>query len=171
MTQCHDCIRAMSYNCRGWNSSVSFVKSLLDDLDLLLIQEHWLFKENLASLNISPDFASFGISGMDSSVLLTGRPYGGCAFLIRKSLLPFITQVKSDSNRFCALSINANGNKTLVINVYLPTNYGNVQSDDLFMESIAELKGLIDSFNFHNVIIAGDFNVDLYSSSCRHITS
>lgn len=72
MTQCHDCIRAMSYNCHGWNSSVSFVKSLLDDLDLLLIQEHWLFKENLASLNIRPDFASFGISGMDSSVLLTG---------------------------------------------------------------------------------------------------
>ena len=82
-------------------------------------------------------------------------------------MLPFITQIKSDSNRFCALSINANGNKTLVINVYLPTNYGNVQSDDLFMESIAELKGLIDSFNFYNVIIAGDFNVDLYSSSCR----
>jgi len=51
---------------------VYLVKSLLDDPDLLLIQEHWLFKENLASLNISPDFASFGISGMDSSVLLTG---------------------------------------------------------------------------------------------------
>ena len=76
-------------------------------------------------------------------------------------MLPFITQVKSDSNRFCALSINANDNKTLVINACLPTNYGNVQSDDLFMESIAELMGLIDSFNFYNVIIAGDFNVDL----------
>ena len=167
MTQCCDCIRVTSYNCRGWNSSVPFVKSLLHDLDLLLIQEHWLFEENLASLNISPDFASFGVSGMDSSVLLSGRPYGGCGFLIRKSLLPFISQIRSGSNRFCALIINDNGNRTLVINVYLPTNYGNVHSEDLFMESLAELKGLIDSLNFHNVIIAGDFNVDLFSSSSR----
>jgi len=30
-------------------------------------------------------------------------------------LLPFITQVKPDSNRFCALSINANGNKLMAM--------------------------------------------------------
>jgi len=30
------------------------------------------------------------------------------------------------------------------------------------------VKGLIDSFNFYNVIIAGDFNVYLYSSCHRN---
>ena len=33
----------------------------------------------------------------------------------------------------------------LVINVYLPTNNGSAEPDDSYLETIAELKGLIDS--------------------------
>ncbi len=101
-------IRMMSYNCRGWISSSAFVEFLLCEVDLLLIQEHWLFTENLASLNINDDFTSFAVSGMDSGAIIRGRPFGGCGFLIRKSLLPFIKQINSNSKRFCAITITTN---------------------------------------------------------------
>ena len=41
--------------------------------------------------DVSPDFLSVGVSGVDCSALLEGRPYGGCSILYRKSLVPFIT--------------------------------------------------------------------------------
>ena len=43
-------IRIISYNCRGWNSASNFVSNLMDDCDICLIQEHWLFKEQLISV-------------------------------------------------------------------------------------------------------------------------
>ena len=96
MTSIIERIHVASYNCHVWNSSILYVKKLLKDFDLLLIQEHWLFTENLSLLNVKSDFSSFGISGMENTVFLTGRSYGGCGFLIRKSLLPF-----TGSNNIC----------------------------------------------------------------------
>ena len=163
MTSIFETIYVASYNCCGWNSSIPYVKMLLKDFDLLLIQEHWLFIENLSLLNINSDFSSFGISGMESTVFLTGRPYGGCGFLIRKNLLPFTGIITSVSKRFCALLLTINWVKTLVINVYLPTNYGNMDSEQLYRESLAELKGFVDSQSFDNLIIAGYSNVDFHT--------
>ena len=49
---------------------------------------------------------------------------------------------------------------TLFICVYLPTDYGNLDSQDWFAESLNELRGFIDSQSYDNMIVAGDFNVD-----------
>ena len=65
-------------------------------LDLCFIQEHWLLRNHLNKVSdISPDFLATGVSGVDDSSLLLGRPYGGCAILYRKSLSPFITSLDS----------------------------------------------------------------------------
>ena len=100
-----DCLKIVSYNCRGWNSGSNYVNSLLDSCDICLIQEHWLFRENLQSLLISSDFLSVGVSGMDSYRLVTGRPYGGCGILYRKSLSSVVRRIFTHSNRLCAISI------------------------------------------------------------------
>ena len=76
--------RFYSYNCRGWKSGSDYVALLLNSCDICLIQEHWLLPDHLGALNISDDFLSFGISGIDNSDLLLGRPYGGCAILFAK---------------------------------------------------------------------------------------
>ena len=60
-----DTIRFCSYNCRGWRSGSDYVAALCD---LCLIQD----------LNISPDFMSVGVSGIDDCELLSGHPFGGC---------------------------------------------------------------------------------------------
>ena len=41
---------------------------------------------------------------MDSSTLLSGKPFGGCVFLVRNSLLPQITQLNSKSESRFVLS-------------------------------------------------------------------
>ena len=87
MTYTLDCLKVVSYNCQGWKSGSNYVQSLLQSCDICLIQEHWLLCENLDSLIISDDFfLSVGVSGMDSSILLSGRPFGGCGILYHKSL-------------------------------------------------------------------------------------
>ena len=131
MTSIIEIINVASYICHGWNSSTPYVKTLLEDFDLLLIQEHWLFTENLSLLNVNLIFHLLELV-VWKAVFLTGRPYGGCVFLIRKSLLPFTGLITSASNRFCALLLTINWVKTLVINLYVPTNYGNMDSEQLY---------------------------------------
>ena len=162
----------VSYNCRGWNSGCSTVIDLLKICDVCLIQEHWLFKEQLNLLNIDSNFVSVGISGMDHSKLLCGRPYGGCAILYRRSLLSCISRLDSPSNRFCAALIRDQlGSSTLILCVYLPFNDGSKESCRDFIITLGELEGFIDRFNADNIIIAGDFNVDFKRSSanCQHL--
>ena len=64
-------IRIISYNCRGWKSASNFVFNLLNDCDICMIQEHWLFKEQLQSLNIGDEYSSTAVSGMVSTEFVT----------------------------------------------------------------------------------------------------
>ena len=82
-----DYLRLCTYNCRGSRSGSNYVSSILDSYDLIFIQEHWLLPDHLGALNnISDDFISVGVSGIDTSEVLVGRPYGGCGILLLKSL-------------------------------------------------------------------------------------
>ena len=157
-------LRLVSYNCRGWRSGSDY---LLQSCDLCFIQEHWLFREHLGSLNNSNDFLSVGVSGggMDSSEILVGRPFGGCGIFYRKSLSPVIHRIFTSSQRLCAISLCITLLITpfaaLFVCVYLPTDYSNVASHTAYAESIGELDGINSTENFDIIIIAGDFNTDL----------
>ena len=114
---------------------------------------------------------------MDNSQLLLGRPYGGCGILFRKSLAPFISRLKCCSTRFCALSLTTYSSSnnsifdTLLINLYLPTDYGTLDSNNAFLESLGKLDGFISTQSFDNLIICGDFNVDFSrdNHNCYHL--
>ena len=87
-------------------------------------------------------------------------------YFFRESLSHSILRLKSCSTRFCALllkllnSSNQQIVNILLVNVYLPTNYGSDESTTTFRETIAELEGFLLSQMYDYVIIAGDFNVD-----------
>ena len=51
-----------------------------------LIQEHWLLYEQLHRLSTHDDFLCVGVSGMLSSEIHCGRPFGGCAILYQNRL-------------------------------------------------------------------------------------
>ena len=176
---CTKLIRFCNYNCRGWRSGSDCVATLLKSVDLCFIQEHWLLPEHLGALDISDDFISIGVSGMDSSELLAGRPYGGCGILYRKSLSQSISRLRCCSKRFCALTltltnpITSSTFNTLLFNVYLPTDYNTCGSNNAFLETVAELDGFISSQLYDNIIICGDFNVDFSRGghNFRHLDS
>ena len=166
MISCNsDCLKIVTYNCRGWNSGSNYVKSLLHSIYIRLIQEHWLLCENLQSLVISSDFLSVGVSGMDSSQLVTGRPCGGCSILHRKPLSPLVQRIFTHSKRLCAILITLNNSCekspfVLLICVYLPTDYFYWCFSSGFSESLCELS--VEKFD--NNIIASNFNVDFLHS-------
>ena len=58
---------------------------------------HWLLNDHLHKIHeISPDFLSVSVSGIDASNLLCGRP----SILYRKSLSSVISPLDSNSHRF-----------------------------------------------------------------------
>ena len=172
MSSLTDHIHIVSYNCRGWNSGQIAVCELLQSCDICLIQEHWLFHDQLNLLNIDSNFLSVGVSAMDSSKLLLGRPYGGCAILFRRSLISCISRLDSPSKRFCAVRLQDNaGSTTLIVRVYLPFSDGSSESSNEFLVTLGELEGFIDRYSSDYLIIAGDFNVDFNRTSvnCQNL--
>ena len=110
-------------------------------------------------------FVTSAISGFDNSVLLRGRPFGGCAILYRQNLVSSFKQVTTFSNRFCAVKIVPDNCCCLVINVYLPTDYRSTTATDQLVDTLGELCGFISTVPHDFLIIAGDWNTD-FSRSC-----
>ena len=156
----------VSFNCRDWYNARSTVADLPVSYDICLIQEHWLFSDHLNQLNFNPDFLSVGVSGMESSILLCGRPFGGCAICFRKLLISSVTMLSTNAKRFCAISLSdQSGYTVLLICVYLPTEYDTLSSRDDFLYVTGELEGFVISQSFDRLLIVGDFNVDFDRSS------
>ena len=94
---------------------------------------------------------------MDNTELILGRPYGGCGFLYHKSLAPFVTRVQCNLKSFCALSLawcGPRGNcilNTVLINVYLPTEFGTSDSNNAFLESLGELDRFISKPSYNHL--------------------
>ena len=97
---------------------------------------------------------------MDNSVLLSGRPYGGCSIVYRKSLSSSITPLCTNSNRFCAVKLREfSGSSVLLMSVYLPSD-SVVSSFSDYLNTLGELEGFIESQHCDFTHVAGDFNVD-----------
>ena len=145
------------------------LRGLINSFDLCFIQEHWLHHDHLHRINnVSPDFLSVSISGMESGVLLQGRPYGGCSILYRKSLSSFVSPLRSCSNRFCGvLFVDSNGVSYLLVCVYMPSRGSSSACSD-YLNTPGELQGFIASHHYDVLLIVGDFNVDFDRACSFH---
>ncbi len=140
------------------------VSDLLNSCYICLIQEHWLLNEQLHNLSIDSDFYLVVSVAWTVQSYCTGALFGGCAILFRKSLAGSISMLKTDSNRFCAVLLtDSHGSKLLLVNVYLPMDYGTPDAHLEYLFSLGELnwsEGFINSQSFDHLVITGDFNVD-----------
>ena len=77
-----------SYNCKGLNvAKKHYIDKLFIECDICLIQEHWLINNRLSNLNVDyKDYVKFAVREMTEHSFSTGRPHGGCAVFIRKSI-------------------------------------------------------------------------------------
>ena len=81
-------INICTYNCKNIQSSIPEINDLCNCHDIVLLQETWMFRNQLPMLSsISNEFVGYDLSSMkDEQQIHTGRPFGGIAMLWRKSL-------------------------------------------------------------------------------------
>ena len=137
-------LRFCSYNCRGWRSGSDFVHSILPRCDFCLIQEHWLLSEHLGSLNISDDFLSWGITGMDSCEFLQGRPFGGCGIFTANLLLMVSLESTVPPSAFVLFLLTyptflTTQSSHCFQSVYMPTDYNSPEATAAFLATLCHL--------------------------------
>ena len=101
-------IRFSSYNCRGFNEAkASYIIRLLQLCEFLFIQEHWLADSQLHLLNnLCNTHISHGSSGFNKDIILSGRPYGGCAILWRADIKVQVFFIETNNNRICGIRVH-----------------------------------------------------------------
>jgi TM2 domain-containing membrane protein YozV len=149
-------LRCCTCNCRGWNNGLLSLQGLIDSFDLCFIQEHWLHRDHLHKINnLSSEFLSVSVSGMDSGVLLQGRPFGGCSLIYRKSL----AYIHISPCVLFESFVDSCGLSCLLICVYMPARSSSTASSE-YLNTLGELQGFVTSQHFDVLLIAGDFNAD-----------
>ena len=151
-------MRISSYNCRSIKKNVHCVQELCALSDIVCLQETWLPVQELGYLGtIDNDFSFFGSSPVDlSQQLLVGRPFGGVAFLYRKSLALYVTRIQTSDDRLICIDINVDSQNFRIINCYLP--YDTNENDADYIGYLAKIHCLMDDHPNNCVISIGDFN-------------
>ena len=154
----------ITYNCQCANDlKLPFFIELVQDCDFLLIQEHGLSKSQLNWFDkIGTDISSHCVCAMDERVMLTGRPYGGCAILWKNDLNINVEPIGSDSSRLVAVVVELdNKERLLLVCVYMPCDdrrlLGNLKEYESLLNDMEEL---IESVDVDYVCIGGDWNTD-----------
>ena len=81
--------------------------------------------------------------------------------------------IPTNSKCFCAVRlIDSNNSTILLINVYMPTDFGTSLPNVEFISCLSKIEAFIDSqsFNFLIPVIGGDFNVDFSRASNNSIS-
>jgi len=151
-------LRCCSYNMHGYNMGKSCLTDICSVSDVVLIQEHWLFPDNLHVLsNIHNDFLYFANSSMEkklTSGVFRGRPFGGVAILVRKALACCTTLI-TNVDRLIIVKI---GN-VHVINVYLPDS-SVCNRDDIVSDICGQIEANVSFTADTFVMLGGDFNLE-----------
>ena len=160
-------IQICSFNCNSLKNSLTEVSELCSRYDLIFLQEIWLGKFELSSFNsIHNYFLGLGVTVFDfSNTLLKSRPYGGITILWRKTLQTSIS-VKAINERV-QIYVTTDIGLVSLLNVYLPTDYRNMDSLDELGMCIGQLAAVLDDISrstCHYGII-GDCNDNSYGSN------
>ena len=143
------------------------INSLMTTNDIVLVQEHWYMASELYNLeNMLNDVRVIGISGMDESVLLQGRPHGGCAIIYNTRLKCSVVPIQLDSKRCMAAIISLHESKLLLINVYMPCDQN--QYDAVYDDVLYDINMLIQTHSIDHILIGGDLNTDITRQLSAH---
>ena len=161
-----DSLSIISYNMHGFHQGLSVVQDLAasgkDQIDIFLLQEHWLTPANLYKFDEQfAEYFCFGGSAMSKCVqsgILYGRPFGGVVTLVKKSLRK-ITETICSSERYTVIKVD----NYVIFNVYLPC-IGTSDRSLICDEVLVEIQAWRDKYASYHCIVAGDFNCDLNSS-------
>ena len=144
-------LRFLSLNCHGINDSIiSYLRRIIVDYDIVLLQETWLSEFSCKRLaDISPDFVFFHSSAMEEKLrsgILSGRPFGGTAILVRQCFASSISVLPCNNPRITAICCSNRDQQNIVIcSVYMPYNDRSVDQIVEYNSTIGSIQALIDS--------------------------
>jgi len=121
-------LRFLSLNCHGINDGIiSYLSRIIKGYDIVLLQETWLSDFSCKRLaDISSEFVFFHTSAMEDKLsmgILSGRPFGGTAILIRHYLANRVTLIPSNNPRVTAICCTNKSEQNIVVfSVYMPYN-------------------------------------------------
>ena len=168
-------LRIATYNLHGFKNSWSYLQHLLDSNDIVFVQELWLYNSELSMLEmLSDSFVVHAQSGMDNSVqkgIHVGRPYGGVAVFIRKSLFDSVQVCAKDVNgRVLCVKLTSGNFKMLLFGCYFPCDDGST----LYVNRLSDVVGFIESvvcdFPGFKVCVLGDLNFECHYSNTGYNT-
>ena len=152
----------------GYNQGALQLQELCDTLqfDLIMLNEIWLVPVLMYKIhNFHNSYTYYGKSAMDnivSSGLLKGRPYGGCAILVKKSLVNLVSNIIT-FERVVSVTLC----DMLYISVYLPCENGSADAWNNLHEIIANICDIIENSDATFIIVGGDLNVN-YNKDTPH---
>ena len=135
--------------------------------DIVCLQEHWLQPCELNTLSLVHDeFLSWATSAVHTdNNLLTGRPYGGTAILYKWSFAKAINVVHTNQSRMTAVTVQTSVGLILLVNVYMPTDYGSYECYEEYVDLCAEIAVVFTESNATYLLVIGDFNCECNVSS------
>ena len=88
-----------------------------------------------------------------------GKPSGGNAIIWSKSL-DFDIELKASSEHYLLSELTVNGNKFLLVNMYMPYGDRSTEIKGNYCQILRELEAAIVALNNSNILCVGDFNAD-----------
>ncbi len=92
-------LTCITYNCEyADHSRIDLIKSLYQQCDFLLLQEHRLYRSQFDWFNsLSDNVGKHGVISVNERVLLKGRHRGGAAIIWKDSLKAMVKPIDSKS--------------------------------------------------------------------------
>eukprot|EP00111_Clytia_hemisphaerica_P019553 TCONS_00057647-protein len=141
-------------NCHGFKTNSDYINLLTTSYDIIYLSELWITeseKHLLNSFNID-----FNVYFQPAAQGESGRPFGGTALLIRKSLPKPELIMKNDFTTI--IKIQLRNYALLLIGVYLQSTSKTSNFKDIYASQLASVGGIIKQFsNSTEPIILGDF--------------
>ena len=153
-------LKLATYNCQGAKHKIPRISEICNKCDILMLQETWIMPHETKIFgNTHAEFESFSLSSVDTkSTLVSGRPFGGVSILWRKTISHLCKLITFEDNRLLGMCLTIENYKILLINVYLPYQCNENHSE--YIEYLAKLESIIESFDVNGVMLMGDFNAD-----------
>lgn len=155
----------MTFNCKNIRTCVPFFTDIGNIVDIVLVQEHWLFNCQLYELNeIHDDFIGTG-KAVDSCNPLPPiqmpRGYGGVGILWRKTLDHIVKVIPLGGERIQCVELIVGPKPILVMSVYMPCK-GHCENVVEFIDCIEQVHAIVQEFcATHLILIGGDINEDI----------
>jgi len=145
----------------GFNQGESLLSELITSHDIVCVQEHWLFTDDLCKFNaIAPNFISYGISSMDNNLMsdfLKGRPFGGLTILVHDKFCKIAYLLHK-----CENYIVIKFGNIIICNVYLPCN-----DPDFYKCILQDISSYLLKYRSNSIfMICGVFNSN-FTNSCK----